>query len=376
MPENEKNFIARDEEVIKDPYSVAAKFTSRIKRKAWLKAGLIALSFAALVGIAIAIVAYYFGGAYFWVGIIASLVAAAVLTPIFYRWKFRPSELEIAREIDSVGLEERMITMHELKNEQTIIAVKQREDALKTLSKVSERVLKDRVPRLFVIIACVALTLFAGTNVLSALAYSGVIKRGDQVIEDIIRPDPIYFEVSYEIDGEGIIDGNIFQLVEQGKDAEEVCAYAFEDWVFAGWSEKGQPWSPLTSAKNSKDVPFRIEKNVNESVTYIAHFVKVENGADFDPDAGEGEADDADDKPPKFGNGEEQSQQQGETEEGDPKGGGRYVPHNQIYNGETYYGGDTYRGAYEETVESLEEDDEMPDERKRLVLDYYDVIEK
>ena len=100
MPEeNKKNFIALDEEIVNDPHKAAARLTSAIKRRALIKAGLVALSFAALVGILIAATSYYFGGAYFWAGIIASLVVAAVLTVVVYRWKYRPSELEIAREM-------------------------------------------------------------------------------------------------------------------------------------------------------------------------------------------------------------------------------------------------------------------------------------
>ncbi len=358
-----------------DSRQTIEKLKSKIVRRALMKSLFVAFTAGCVANLIIAAIAYYNGGGYFWIGFIALAVVTAALTPVVYKFRFRPNAVTIAREIDSLGLEERMITMRELEGDDSTIAIFQREDTFKALNAVDEKLILMSVPIWLVIVVSITLALSLATSTVSVLAANGVIKRGGDVIEDIIGPDPVYFELNYETDGNGIIEGDIFQLVKQGDDAESVFAVADDDWIFAGWSEAGEPWSP--SSVRGVDVdPFRQDKNVNGDTTYVAHFIRADNGADEDPDhLGFMEANDATDKPPEEGEG--QSQRPSGDQEPEPGGiGGAYFPHNQVYDGETYYGGETFVDAYQDAVEALDGDNDIPDERKRLVVDYYDIIEK
>ena len=58
------------------------------------------------------------------------LVGTLISAPIFYFAKFRPTTKQIAARVDRrLGLEERTITMLVLENDDTYIAMRQREDA-------------------------------------------------------------------------------------------------------------------------------------------------------------------------------------------------------------------------------------------------------
>ena len=351
------------------------KLIKKIYLKAWLSSFVYALVFGCAANLVAAAITFYNGGKLYWIGFVVAFVVAAFLTLIFYRFKYRPTSLDIAREIDTLGLEERMITMDELKGETSYMAQIQREDAMRVLNKVNDKLMRITIPTALIIALSAVFAVSASMSVLSVLAASDVISGGGDIIADVTKPEPVYFELSYETDGSGFIEGDVFQVVESGFDGAPVLAVADDEWIFAGWSEKGEPWSPTVADKRGDSDPYRIDKKVVENAVFVAHFIKTENGDDFDPDGGgDSEADDADDKPPEEGVGQADDQEATSYEDGGT-GGGKYVPHNQVIDGETYYGGDTYRAAYEDAMESLEEDD-LPEDRKRLVSDYYDLIEK
>ena len=72
-----------------------------------------------------------------WLSIGVGVAVCALCTVILYFMMFRPTSEQIARRLDSLGLEERMITMNELRQDASYIAMRQREDAMKSLSMVS-----------------------------------------------------------------------------------------------------------------------------------------------------------------------------------------------------------------------------------------------
>ena len=76
-----------------------------------------------------------------WISIGSGLIAFALSTPLFYFLLFKPKNKQIAERVDRLGLDERVITMFELEKDGSYIALKQREDAKRTLS-ANQRPLK------------------------------------------------------------------------------------------------------------------------------------------------------------------------------------------------------------------------------------------
>ena len=110
----------------------------------------------------------------------ASFVVAAV---IFYLAKFRPTVIRSARRIDSVGLEERLITMVEYENDTSPIAEIQRNDAKKALEALSTAAINLRVATKTLVTLSIALALCAVMLTINILADNGIIPDGSVIIE-------------------------------------------------------------------------------------------------------------------------------------------------------------------------------------------------
>ena len=114
--------------------SLFEKYRSRVVREGVLKAVFCGL----IIGFAVFIVsaaALWFTGVTWgiWLSLALFLVCTGISVPIFYYAKFKPTAKAIAKRIDKLGLEERILTMMELENDQSFIAMKQREDAVQAL---------------------------------------------------------------------------------------------------------------------------------------------------------------------------------------------------------------------------------------------------
>ena len=51
------------------------------------------------------------------------------------------------------------------------------------------------------------------------------------------EPEPVYYTITYTVEGNGTIEGELVQKVEKGKPSTPVKAVAAEGYVFAGWSD-------------------------------------------------------------------------------------------------------------------------------------------
>lgn len=78
----------------------------------------------------------------------AVMVAAALFLLVmllsYYLW-LKPRKKEVLKRIDALGLKERIITMEELKQEETVMAKKQRQDALEHLAAQDAKSMKPRL---------------------------------------------------------------------------------------------------------------------------------------------------------------------------------------------------------------------------------------
>ena len=309
----------------------------------------------------------------FWIGFVVwggVTLAAAVV--IFIR--IMPDEKQVAKRMDELGLMERVITMNELKDSDTDIARIQRADTLKTVENFNAELIKFAITLPIIIALAVAALFSASMSTVTTLAANGIIEHGGGENGGILplpgdEEEPIkYFTVEYKFEGKGNIQGPIFQVIEEGENAEPVMAVPDDEYGFFIWVEDGS------------EEPYRQEIKVVEDLVFTAVFKPGEPGdpsPDGDPtDGDEGEeADDAADKPDDDGNEGNQNQP---NQQSDPSNGpgGQYAAYNQVIDGDTFYGGQVFDDAYEKMLEEILESGDYTDEEKEMILNYFKTIKK
>lgn len=295
-----------------------------------------------------------------WIMFVATFGVAVAAGVAFYFLRFRPNDVSNARRLDRLGLEERLVTMVELEGQDTYIAQIQREDAKASLEKLDKKQLKIKISKGILIFTLVAFVLGAGMIVTKTF-FDDVIEGW---IDDIIDQEfTEYVTVSYEAEDGGSIDGDPFQDIVKGTDTETVTAVADEGYMFKEWSD-------------GYKFPTRFEQKVDESVTYTAIFMELE-----DEDGEEGEGGDGD----KDAQGESggQSQEPGEGQNGAPDGefnpnattgGGQREPNNQVIDGETFYKSVLDEEYYQALIDGLIEDGNLSDEEIDLIKKYLGIV--
>ncbi len=334
---------------MKKQTTVFDKYYSRLAKEGLLKA----LIWGAVVGFSAlficSVVLYFTKPSLYWIGFIVLVAATAIATVIFYFKAFRPDAKAIAKRIDELGLEERMITMHELKDDDSLMARLQRKDAEKAIQSFDASLVKIVISLPLIIALAAVGVAGSGMVTVSALSASGVIKSGDQITEEAFTPDPVFYEISYVAEGGGRIVGEENQLVEAGQDGSAVQAVPDDGWMFVQWSE------------DSLQIDVRSEFGVEGNMTFTAIFEEIGEGEGEEGEGGEGEeggeeGDDAGDKPDGGGGGSSDNEQGGNDfgggGESDP-GSGNVQDYNQYKDGGTYYG-DDYDAAYEDAKNEME----------------------
>ena len=309
---------------------------------------------------------------------------------ILYFAKFRPSVEELARRVDRLGLEERMVTMLQLQNDDSLIARLQRENAKEHLQDAQDKQLRLRMPRAVIALMVVALILGGSMTTVLALSEEGILPPGTELI-DPTDPMEEYLAITYMAGEGGEIEGETDQLLLPGEDGTPVVAVAEDGWVFVGWDD-------------GVDTPERQALGVTSGAVYVANFQEIGDGDNAESgeeggEGGQGEGDKAPDVPAGgetnaedaqggqgdkgSGSGSDSSNQggQGEGEEqgtgkGDGKGqgaGGRWEDSNQFLDGATYYR-DYLEMYYEMAMEILEENGEIPPEMWEFFEAYFNGI--
>ena len=368
------------------------KHHKRLVTEAVLKAVLWGVMAGACAQFLAALAAWFFefGGIGFVVAIGVSV--AAVTGVVLYFAKFRPSLEDLAKRVDRLGLEERMVTMLQLQEDDSLIARLQRENAKEHLQDVQDRKLRMRLPKSVIALMVVALILGTGMTTVVALAEEGVIPPGAELIDP---EDPLaeYLAISYVAGEGGEIEGETDQLLLPGEDGTPVVAVAEDGWVFVGWDD-------------GFDNPERQATDVTSGAVYTATFQEIvedgdsEGGDDEGGGNGNSEGDQAADVPgggetnadtnqggqgdkgsgsgADSGNqtsGEGEGQEQGEGK-GDGKGqgaGGKWEDSNQFLDGETYYR-DYLEMYYQMALEIYEENGEIPPELWAFFEAYFNGI--
>lgn len=410
---------------------VFKKYYKKIGRESILKALLCGLTIGfslMFVCIAASWLAGFKAGIYIGLGLFVA--ATAIATPLFYTFRFRPTTKKIAQRIDTLGLEERILTMAELENDDSFIAMKQREDAMKAMKSVSSEMLKIAVSVPLIAAVAISATLGTGMTVAAAVAPDGgkhfvdglkekhtyeitytvegkgwVIDftkkenaaliaamkerarqreidkaNGKEVTEDETLPDTfrtrlgiVYTAIDETAQATIVLDGAnyedttyTFEVTEGDEFGVKLMALPQKGYVFVGWSDG------VTS-------PYREDMEATATKTVTATFEEVtdpgggskndgqEQGEEpGDADSGNGSSSSSGDGSGD-GNNNNTSNSNGE--------GSKAAPANQIINGETYYG-DVFEDAYREMLERMKNNNSLSEAEKKAISDYLDSIRK
>lgn len=340
----------------------------------------------------VALACYLFEFSGIWLPLTVGGVVFLSASALLYFLKLRPTEKDVMRRIDTMGLDERAVTMYELTDDDSYIARRQRRDTVEKVRVVSDTQIRSAFP-LFALKTWAVILLFtlllsgSGMTTVAALADAGVIPPPD-ILPDKDREN--FCTVSYLTEGEGDIEGEPEQMVSLGGDATTVVAVADDGWVFSKWSD------------GVKD-PARTDRKLIEDLSVTAIFEEIpESSEDIDGDAtGDAEEGDADKNAPSdaqndssapAGDSGEGGEGTGEGDKGDGNGsgsggqegdgkgngkgegaGGGWSDGNQIIDGKTDYR-DVRDLYYDQAMEILQNGGELPDYLREFIEQYYGSI--
>lgn len=339
-------------------------YQSKLKFEAMLKSALCGISCGFIAAFILGCVFWFTNVEMLWWLAVALVLAAIPASFAFYFLRFRPTDLSNARRLDSLGLEERMITMVEFDREDSYMAKAQRADAQAALSTVNKGELKLKISRGIWIALAICGVLSAGMTTVNLLSKYDIIDSFEEIVEEQMT---VYVTLAYEIEEGGSIEGgDEIQIIPVGTDGMMVTAVADEGYQFQEWSD---------GYKN----PSRIDLGVQEDVTYYAIFAELgdEEGEGEGDGEGEGEGgDQAGDQP-----GEDDGQGEGDSEapsepsdDPNPGSGGKAQPNNQVIDGKTFYREviEYYQGLADEQIESGESG--LTDEEIELIKKYLGIV--
>ena len=369
------------------------KHQSRLVAEAIIRSALIGLAVGFAVNTLCAAAAWFFSFGGIWFPIIAGAATAVVCGVFVYFFKLRPNVRDVARRMDALGLEERTVTMLELRNEKTYIAKLQRENTKEHIFKLGDKKIRIMIPRVIVCLVVAAAILGSSMTTVVGLAENGTLPPGPMGGD----PDPFenHLSIIYEAGEGGEIEGETEQLVEPGGSGTPVVAVPYEEdgWVFVQWDD----------GKRGNE---RCENGVQTNIYVVAIFEKIGEGGDGDS-SGEGEGGDgsaegdkADDVPAGSDANANSDQQGGQGEEGDASGsdgssdggkgsgedegegkgegqgqgaGGKWSESNMFYDGKTYYRDELER-YYLMAMEIFEQNGEIPPEFLEFFETYFESI--
>lgn len=336
------------------------KYYSRVAREGILKAALCGIIVGFFVDFVISL-ACWFANAAVWSVYLAlgiGLLAGAVCAVVAYFKFFRPTTKSIAKRIDSLGLEERLITMTELENDESYIAMRQREDAKAALAKVEPKSIRIQISKTMAILSVVAFVFGSSMTTVSALTSFGFLPNPGEILHPSDGDDDEYLSVTYTVDEGGhFYDADGASVTEidleivQGESAPVIIAVADEGWVFDGWSD-------------GVTTPQRHDTEIEEDLFLLAFFVELEDddGMGMDGPGMPGNRPGSN----RPGDGETNGNR---PNQGTTAGAGRYEPSNRVYDGNTPYG-DVYDEFYEKAMEELANNKDLTP-KQRAMLEAY-----
>lgn len=398
--------------------NVLIKFKKKVKKQNIIKAGLCSVAISLLFIIPFLIAFWIMDYKYKFIicaGIF--IVGISVLFPVLYFKKFKYTEIQLAKKIDDLGLEERVLTMIELKDNDSFIAKKQKEDTLNILKTVEANDLKGKYRKQsFLSIFSTALaSLVIALSLMFPNIKEIIIAYGEPKYTIEVSAEGLGFVIDYskyenqslinavskkqkqdqidkinnkeivelkqfptvfsnrisvnyrcfeDIDATMVLDGANFEDISYRIKSDEthiLMALPYKGYVFVGWSDGCVS-------------PFR--EIDNYSTNLIALFDEVSSVGEDSPDKQE-EPGDKDGSADSESNGiGPEGDGTGKTDNDDSWGdGAKGSPANQVINGETYYG-DIFNQSYQEAVERVKNNPNLTDAQKKAISDYFESIRK
>lgn len=398
--------------------NVLIEFKKKAKKQNIIKAGLCSVAISLLFNILFLIAFWIMDYKYKFIictGIF--IIGISVLFPVLYFKKFKYTEIQLAKRIDDLGLEERVLTMIELKDNNSFIAKKQKEDTLNVLKTVEANDLKGKYRKQsFLSIFSTALaSLVITLSLMFPNIRETIIAHGEPKYTIEVSAEGLGFVIDYskyenqslinavskkqeqdqidkinnketvelkqfptafsnrisvnyrcfeDIDATMVLDGANFADVSYRIESDEthiLMALPYKGYVFIGWSDGCVS-------------PFR--EIDNYSTDLIALFDEVSSVDEDLPDKQEEPGDkDGSDGGESDGIGPE-GNGTGKTNNDDNWGdGAKGSPANQVINGKTYYG-DIFNQSYQEAVERIKNDTNLTDAQKKAITDYFESIRK
>ncbi len=350
------------------------KYYPKLCLEGIVKSALFGLVVGLGVDFIIAIISWSVGYKNLWLPIGVGIAVAVLMGMISYFSYYKPDVNALARRVDGLGLEERAITMLELKNDNSCIAALQRKDTMYSMEKLSASKLKIRPSKIIVMLVVVFSLFSVSATTMLGLAANNIIPSGTEILPP---EEPIYYEISYVVykDEGGEIIGETDQLLFPGEYASTVVAVPFDGYVFSNWN-----WLSTESDPTRQDM----DKAITPSCTVTAVFVSIEDGegeeGEGDPGEPPEEEGDSDENAP---NDDQNDQNQGDNSAGESpdddgdsnaegtEGGGRWDDQNTIIDGTQYYY-DTVETYKELAMQFIESNQEIPEYIKKFLETYYD----
>lgn len=356
---------------VSEAEKLLSQYRTRLATEGWIKSALCGLTVAFVLNIIYTFVCLLFGIKVYWVSAIL-IVAGAATTPLFYFTKFRRSLRQVASRVDTLGLEERVLTMAGLEGDDSFMARRQREDTIRALKTVNASLIKLAVSVPLIVMCATTFAVSATTTTANALVDQPLIDRGGEQKENV------FYDVTYEVQGEGgSIAGLTVQKVKAGSTASPVQAIAADGYAFAGWSD-------------GYEEVFRADADVNGKIHVFAVFTPVDENDLPDP----GDESDSDD-PSKEQDGSEKADSSNQEANGRPNqpggpsdkkddetsggvgggAGGSSSPSNKYMDGKTYYG-DDYSNSLSDAQDAMNSSTDLSGDQTDVIGDYFNNIAK
>ena len=362
------------------------KYRAKIAREGILKAFL----FSTCIGLGVlsltVLLSWFFGfKAGLWVGLGLFVAISVALAPVFYYKLYRPTTKAIAKRVDELGLEERVLTMVELENDASYMAMRQREDTLRALGTVNHMLVKVAVSAALVAVFSVGLVIGTSSVTVGALYMADVLPSGISLVREEVLPNTytLTYSVSRKTGGSIVMytddwtkEESVSEeiIVKEGENAPAVLAVSDENFIFIGWSDG------VTEAYR-QDVDVKGNLEVEAVFLRLVESVADPEKAGFDtpniyrePSDGEPSDEEGPPFPPQEGGSDDMPPMEYEPGNG-PGNQMQNADNNQIHDGNTFYG-DTYQDAHDGMMDRLGSDESVPGDLKDSVSDYFDSIEQ
>lgn len=367
------------------------KYHGRVNKEAIIKSVMFGLIVGSSVMLVTSLLTWFFGfrgGLWLAIGLFAA--GFVVTSLLLYFLKFRPTTKQIAVRVDSLGLEERLITMYELQGDNSYIAQRQREDAVHAMKSVDSMLIKIVVSTVLIVSLAVSLLLgLVGGTTVSSLYFAGAIPSGVDLVSG--NTAEYTFRVTYGVaTGEetgavilwepelitGYAEGEEPTVVtepltvKQGDDAPAVIAVPNESdgYVFICWSD-------------GNTQPYRHDLDIQGNLKVTAMFANAGFSTEYLPDNLYEDGDDTqqgdspilpwDDLQKDSGMDKPKDEDDEDSDVEDSEFDfDKSASQQQIIDGQNYYG-DYFDDYYQQMQERLGSNNNIPPEVKSWINDYF-----